>query len=135
MAGSGAKARASSPRTGRYRQRSRPRPALRAAPTKAPRRADTPPCRAGAGPANRQNSSEKQLLQQRPHDPPWRPSSHPSIESEGARRIQSLTALSPTPLRPIALDVDYSTIDIDSGEGSWSAPAPAPAPAPTPPPP
>jgi hypothetical protein len=27
----------------------------------------------------------------------WRPSSHPSIESEGARRIQSLTALSPIP--------------------------------------
>src|SRR6185437_13586279 len=80
-----------------YRRRSPPRPAPRAAPTQAPRRADTPPCRAGAGPANRQNSSEKQLLQQRPHDPPWRPSSQPSIKSQGSRRIQSLTALSPTP--------------------------------------
>src|SRR3954469_12933420 len=36
-------------------------------------------------------------LQQRPHDPPQRPSSHPSIKSEGSRRIQNLTALSPIP--------------------------------------
>ena len=46
----------------------------------------------------RQALERKPLLQQRPHDPPpWRPSSQPSIESNGARWIQSLTALSPIP--------------------------------------
>src|SRR5918995_1423814 len=98
-AGTGAEARASASRSGRFPRSSRPPPGPPAGTAAAPHQAGRSPCHAAAGPAETGNDPEKQSF--RPEPPP-RPSCHPvakSVAADGFRTLPRCHAL----FHPIAL--------------------------------
>src|SRR3954471_10974180 len=97
--GTGAEARASASRSGRFPRSSRPPPGPPAGTAAAPHQAGRSPCHAAAGPAESGNDPEKQSF--RPEHPP-RPSCHlvtKSVAVDGFRTLPRCHAL----FHPIAL--------------------------------